>query len=413
MEVDEGRSTTITSTAEPIELKAGDDLVLQPLLTPGELVQGEWWQPAVTEPASSWTRNALFIFTILLPITAGIIYFGFLTGDQYVSEAHFIVRTSSHDEIGNLAALVQNQKLSRAADETYALTDFMTSRDALSLVSGDGLIQRLLNRPEAGPFERFPALFFLNTQEKLYRRFKQHVTATIDSESGISTLTVNAFTPSDAQALATALLDGGERLINQLNMRAHEDALGYAEKNVGTARARLDECEDRLAKFRNANKIIAPDQEASASLKSITDLRGELAELKAKLRQSVALTPRSPALNALREQIRALQAEADSLTKNTAGNRGSLAGKLGEYESLALDRALAAKALESSTLVLDTAERDARQQQLYVETIVAPGRPDQALYPYRTLSILIVVVSAFVLRWFIDAVGRTILEHRA
>ncbi len=398
---------------EVLELKPIEEIVLEPLHSKGLLVDGEWWQPDPVEPVSFWRRNFLFFVTILLPITASIIYFGFLTGDQYVSEAHFLVRTSSHEEFGNLAALMQNQKLSRAADETYALTDYMTSRDAMNLVSRTGLLQRILSRPDAGPFERFPGPLIRNDEENLYRRFKDHVKTTIDGESGISELKVYAFTPADAEQLATALLAGGEQLINRLNTRAHDDALAYANKNVATAKTRLVEVENSLERFRNNNRIIAPDKEASLSLQSLTKMRSALAELQANLRQKMALTPRSPALASMREQIKASQAEIDRLNKGIAGDHGSMAGKLGEFEKLTLDRTLAAKGLEASTVMLESAERDARQQQLYIETIVAPGVPDQALYPYRLLFILISIVCAFTMRWFLSALGRTVLEHRA
>ncbi len=396
----------------PVETPVAE-IVLEPLLLKGDLVGNDWWQPAAPEPVGFWRRNGLFIAMILLPITAAVVYFGFLTGDQFVSETHFIVRTSAHDEIGNLAALVQTQKLSRAADETYALSDFMTSRDALALVTRNGLLQRLLDRPQAGPLERFPSRFFTNNEEHLYRRFLQHVTSSTESESGISTLTVTAYNPVDAQAVATTLLAGGEQLVNRLNIRAHQDALVYANNNVATARARLSEAESRLERFRDSNRIIAPDKEASLSLQGITGLRTQLAGLNAELKQKMAVTPRSPAIASLKEQIKALRAEIEAMSRGVAGDSGSLAGKLGGFEKLMLDRTLAAKAFEASTAMLESAQRDARQQQLYVETIVAPGLPDQALYPYRILSILVVVICAFALRWFVGTLGRIVMEHRA
>ena len=308
---------------------------------------------------------------------------------------------------------MQTQKLSRAADETYALSDFMTSRDALALATRGGLLQRLLSRPQAGPLERFPSRVFRNSEDWLYWRFRQHVTTSIDSESGISTLAVTAYDPNDAQALVTTLLAGGEQLANRLNTRAHDDALAYADRNVATARARLTEAEDRLGQFRDANRVVAPDKEASLGLKSLTEMRTQLAELTATLRQKTALTPRSPTLGPLREQVRALRGEIDAMSRDVAGDKASMAGKLGGYEKLVLDRTLAAKAFEASTVLLESAQHDARLQQLYVETIVAPSLPDEALYPYRILAILVVAAAAFALRWFIGALGRTVMEHRA
>ena len=64
-----------------------------------------------------------------VPVVLAILYFGFIASGQFVSEARFVVRTSSHNDVGNLASLMQNQKISRASDETFAVADYLKSRD--------------------------------------------------------------------------------------------------------------------------------------------------------------------------------------------------------------------------------------------------------------------------------------------
>ena len=75
---------------------------------------------------------ALQALTTQAVIAIAILYFGFIASDQFVSETRFMVRTASNGDSANLASFMQDQKITRATDETIAVSEFMTSRDALN-----------------------------------------------------------------------------------------------------------------------------------------------------------------------------------------------------------------------------------------------------------------------------------------
>lgn len=134
-------------------------LQLRPILSRGELVADEWWRNGShngDEPESFMRRYGVFIFCFVLPVLTSIVYFGFIASSQFVSEARFMVRTSSSAEAGNIAAFMQDQRISRASDETFAVKEYLTSRDAMQHVLEGGRLRSYLANPSADFWTRFP-----------------------------------------------------------------------------------------------------------------------------------------------------------------------------------------------------------------------------------------------------------------
>ena len=111
-----------------------------------------------------------------------------------------------------LSSLLQTAGVARAPDDTYAVQDYIVSRDALSeLIKSEGL-HDVFSRPEADPLSRFPLLFHGQTFEHFYDYFQKHVDVLLDTNTGVSTLTVRTFRADDSHRIATALLTSAERL---------------------------------------------------------------------------------------------------------------------------------------------------------------------------------------------------------
>lgn len=318
------------------------EIRLEPVASKGELAASDWWEPAETKRASLLRRHWMFIVLVGVPVALACLYFGLIASDQFVSEAQFIVRTAKGNDAGSLASLVQGQKLSRAADETYAVNEYVVSRDAVDLLVRDHDLRAILGRPQADIFNRFPNFYSRDNKEQLYRRFKWFVDTSIDSESGISTLTVKAFTPEDALNLAAALLRSGEGLINKLNARAHDDAMNNASQAVAEAKARVAGVETRLTKFRNDQNVIDPDKEAAAALGALSGMTMALAQIEASLSQQIATAPQSPMIAPMRQKVISFQQEIDKQRAKIAGSGKAMAAKLADFDKLMLDREIAA-----------------------------------------------------------------------
>jgi capsular polysaccharide transport system permease protein len=103
-----------------------------------------------------------------------------------------------------------------------------------------------------------------------------------------------------------------------------------------------------------------------------------------------------------------LQDAIDAETAKVAGGERSLSSKSADYESVELQREYADKRLEIALTSLQEARENAMKQQLYVEGIARPNRPDIAIEPKRARDVaatfLLCLVIWGVLSLFITAV---------
>lgn len=361
---------------------------------------------------SAWKRRPLFLAMVVAPSLLAAIYFGLIATPMYVSEASFVVRAASPVQPTSVNLVLQGVGLGQTETEAFAVHEYVMSRNAISeLVRTEGL-RAVLARPDADFIQRFPRIFERGRLEDLYRAYKRYVTVGHDATTGISTLRVKTFRAEDSRRVASALLDGGERLINQLNAQAERDAVADANSQVAESQQRLNTAQRNLTAFRNHERLIDPARASALSSEMISKLSAELATLRAERAGLAAAAPQSPQLPVLDDRIAAYAAQIAAEQARVAGEAGSLAPKIANYEELVQEREFASRALTSAVTSLEAARIESRRKRLYLERVVAPTAPDAAMEPRRLRAFFIVLVSALL------AYGATILviagfrEHR-
>lgn len=394
---------------EPIIVR---QIELRPLHTRGHLVSYE--DDAPEPEAKSFLReHMLFIVTVIIPVFFSAIYLFFIASDRYVSEARFIVRSSSSTPMDGIASLVSSQGLSRANDETFAVNEYITSRDAADLLVAKNNLSQIMARPEADIFNRFPNFYTRASREKLYKHFKDMVYVDIEGATGISTLQVTAFRPEDAKALTVALLKYAEELINRLNERSYQDALKYAGIIVDQTKSDFLTIEAKLSKWRNDSGTVDPGKESIAGLESIGKMTVELSKLEGSIAETIAMTPSNPNLPALKEKAVSYRREIDKLKRLIVGGENSMSSKLQVYEQFMLEREIAGRALAAAELNRLKARQEADRQHLYLQTIVEPNLPDQYTYPRRLLYLLGMMGLCGIIYLIARSLSEIAMEHSA
>ena len=373
---------------------------------------------APTFPQATSARTSLlkrlplgFTIVVVVPTLLASIYYLGIASPRYVSEARFIVRAQSQQP-SSLGMALQGVGLAPVQTDSFAVHEYISSRDGLKDLSARLPVADILRRPEADSLSRYPRFWDSATSEGLYKGYKRFLTVGYNSTNGISVLRVEAFRPKDAQAMTEGLLLGGEQLVNRLNQRAENDALIEAQERYAEARERLSETQRAMATFRNREGFINPTITATESSRLIGGLAATLADLKAQRSQLVAEAPNSPQLPSIDGRIAAFERQIAAERSNVAGTDASLAPKVGAYEALALDQELADRELSTAAINLSTARRDAGRQKLYLERISNPSLPDEAAEPRRWKNVfvwLICSLLAYGIGWLIWAGVR---EHR-
>ncbi|AUI66418.1 MULTISPECIES: capsule biosynthesis protein [Glaesserella] len=359
-----------------------------------------------------WFAKPLLWLTVILPTTASIVYFGGFASDIYISESSFVVRSpKNQSSLTGFGALLQSTGFSRSQDDAYTVQEYMRSLTALEQLQQTIPVKSFYDS-KGDIFSRFNGLGLNDSQEAFFRYFKDHLSINLDSVSGISTLKVRAFDAAEGQLINQKLLDMGEELINRLNERARKDTLSYATQAVQEAEKNVNDTAEALTKYRVKNKIFDLPAQSGVQLSLISSLKSELIRVETQLAQLLSITPDNPQVAALEMRQKSLRKEIDQQSKSLSGSNNSITTQTAEYQRLVLANELAQQQLTAAMTSLQNTRGEADRQQLYLEVIDKPSKPDWALEPYRLYNILATFIIGLMLYGVLGLLIASIREHK-
>ncbi len=361
-----------------------------------------------------WDRRA-FLGIVVIPVLLVGFYYYVIASDQYVSEAHFIVRqsqdsTPSVSGLGMLAAFTGGGE--RSSPEAMSVADYLTSHDVVTALNKNGGLVGRYRRPNVDPLSGLSTP--TPAPEKLLRYFLGMTKVELNSTTGITTVQARAFTPEDAYAIATGLMNLGDKRVNSLNDQVYRDAIASARRQLVTAEQLLKQAQNDISRFRAVNRDIDPTGTGVAQTQLVTTLTGALTSARAQLQnmgQSVSRS--SPQYIALSRQVRAMEAQLAQQQARLAGSGRTIASQVADYNTLELRQEFAAKRYSASAAAVDAAESQAVKKQLYLVRVVNPNVPVKPLYPQRARilgTVLLALLLVYGIGWLLVAGVR---EHAA
>lgn len=358
-------------------------------------------------------KNIWFSVFVILPTMLAAFYYGLVASDQYVSESQFTVKSPNRQapQVSSLASLFSASGISSGQEQANEVISYIESRNALQDLQHSVDVRAIYANPSADLLSRYPAPWRSHRFENLYRYYHGMVDAHADSETGLVSLSVRAYTAADAHRINALLLDYSEALVNRLNEKAKANAISEAERRVAGAELRVRNARLALASYRNDEGLLDPGKQAAGVLDVSNRLIAERSDLQSQLNDMMRHAPQNPSISALQGRIAAIGREIDVQNGRAVGTTTGIASKLGSYEKLALEQEFAAQTLTAANASLELARSDAQRQQFYLERVVEPNTPDLALLPHRLLKILTVaatVLCLYFIGWML-VVG--ILEH--
>lgn len=359
-----------------------------------------------------WFTKPLLWLTVIIPTAASTVYFGSIASDVYISESSFVVRSpKNQSSLTGFGALLQSTGFSRSQDDAYTVQEYMRSLTALEQLQQTIPVKSFYDS-KGDIFSRFNGFGLNDSQEAFFRYFKDHLSIDLDAVSGISTLKVRAFDAAEGQLVNQKLLDMGEELINRLNERARKDTLEYATQAVQEAEKNVSDTADALTKYRIKNKIFDLPAQSGVQLSLISSLKSELIRVETQLAQLLSITPENPQVEALEMRQKSLRKEIEQQSKSLSGSNNSIATQTAEYQRLVLANELAQQQLTAAMTSLQNTRGEADRQQLYLEVIDKPSKPDWALEPYRLYNILATFIIGLMLYGVLGLLVASIREHK-
>ena len=361
-----------------------------------------------------WVSSAsmLFWLCVAAPTSLSMLYFGLLASDVYVSESRFVVRSPKKPAASGLGVLLQSTGFANASDEVRAAQGYIQSRDGLRALEVDGLARRAWYNDGIFLLDRFDPLGFDNSFEELFLYYDKKVSAEFDSETGITTLTVRAFSPRSAEVINRRLLESAEALVNQLNDRSQGDLVRYAEREVAEAQGKARSAGLALASYRNRSGVIDPERQATVQLQMISKLQDELIGARLQLVQLATAADQNPQIPLLKVRISGLQRAINEQMGAVAGSGSSLSAAVTQYQRLQLEREFADRQLAAALAAKQEALNEARRQRAYVERIAQPSLPDTAMEPRRIRGMLATVLIGLVVWGVLSMLLAGVREHK-
>ena len=356
--------------------------------------------------------NKLFIFTVVIPVLLSITYFGLIASDVYIAESQFVIRSPQNKNSSGLGALLSQSGFSRSLEDSYIVQNYILSSDALRYLDDKLHLNEHYGSTAVDRIGRFGGLDFDSSFEALLAYYKSHIFVAIDSSSSVSTLTVRAFSAEQAYEINKALLSKSEELINRLNQRAQQDILRFAMAEVSNAEVKAKKTALELLAYRQKKKVFDPIQQTKLELQRTSKLQDELIATNDRVHQMELLTPKNPQLPVLKQRINALNNDLISQSASVVGKNSSLSSKTLDYERLKLADIFAQKQLTAAFASLEQARIEAERQQVYLEHIEHPIKPESATGLHRIRAIFATLLFCCVLWGVLSMLFAGVKEHQ-
>ncbi len=354
------------------------------------------------EPSKSgWTKALMaYLAFVVLPTFVFLTYTAAIESPGYISETRLTVQSAPKRRASLMDASGTNSVLSKlvgavASDterDAYIVLNYIKSATMLNDLGGRPTLERFYSKPEIDYLSRLPRG---EPMEELLIYWRNHVSANVDTVSGLLTIKITAYSPQDALELTKSINELSEKLINNISLRVREDALAKAKIEVTRAGDDLAVRRAALLAFRNANELIDP----VARAKSLGETMATLTLEKVDAETTLSVLTRSnitdsPSLGVLKSKIASLNQQIDGLKSQLTASAGdgTVSSQLAGYEALKLQEEFATKIYVIDQDAYLRAQQELQRQQLYLITVVQPTRAEEATYPKIFHSTILVAV---------------------
>lgn len=346
-----------------------------------------------------------FLAVVVLPTVLFFLYSGLWQSARYVAETRVTVRAArdhkkdaggAGGDVSSMIAKMASGGVSSGAQDAYMVLNYVKSRAIVVDLGGQAYFERNFAGPGVDFFSRLPRNSNL---EDLWKYWLAHLSASVDTVSGILTVRVDAFRPKDALDVSKDVVRLSEELVNKITLRNRGDAVSRAELEVNLSGQRLAEAREKVLQFRNANFLIDPGSRAASLGEMIGKLTLERIDIVNALSTfSSSLSSDAPSQRLQRTRLAAIDQQIADLKRKLTDSSATdtVSAQIASYERLKLDEQFAAQIYTIAQNAYLKTRQDLEKQQLYLVTIVTPTLPESATYPKIAANTILLFSGLFV-----------------
>ena len=338
-----------------------------------------------------WGLITSFLFLAVIPFVATVAYLYTVAEDQYHSIAGFTVRSQEQGGANELLGGLADFAGASTASDSDILYEFIQSQEMVQSVNED--VDLRAHYSQYWPNDWVFSIWNDATQEDLIWYWNRMVGISYDSSTGLIEVQVKAFDSQMAQTISREIVEISQERINELNLQAREDAMGYAQDDLDEALERLKNAREAITEFRTRSQIVDPETDIQTRMGVMTSLQQQLASVLVEhdlLRGTSSendprLREAQQRIEVIRDRIATERRNFASSSTETGGVSQDYPSLIAEFERLTVDRQYAEQAYTAALTALETARDEANRQSRYLATYIKPTLAQASEYPQRLI----------------------------
>lgn len=372
--------------------------------------------PPVRRPGAGGGLWLSFCCAVLLPCLLSAAYLFFVAQDRFASKAGFTIRQEDSVQGADLLGGMSQILGTGGAGHADLLFEYLRSQDlVLRLEDQLGLRAHFAQHWPHDPVQSLPPE---GSIDQLVRFWARALRVSFDRNTGLILLEARANDPAYAQAVAQAVVEESERMVNRLNAQARRDRLVNAQADLETAELQLRAAREALAEFRALTQIVDPDADIQGRMGVLNNLQQQLAQALVEHDLLAMITDeRDPRMrqavrriDVVRERIS--EERLNFTTQDLTVAQTDYPRVIARYESLRADQELAARRYEAAMRAWDLAQSSAERQNLYLALFIPPTLAEEAGHPRRPLVLGLTALFSLLI-WAMGVLAWQSLRDRA
>jgi capsular polysaccharide transport system permease protein len=322
------------------------------------------------------TLRRLGLF-ILLPTVLVFLYTFFLATPRYVSTVQLTYQLYQPQQTLSTGGLLTNMFSSQGGTVDYGVLTYEYIRSGEMLAKLDAKLH-LRDYYSSNKIDWPSRLSRGASDETFLEYYNQRIVSVTQELGGYLTVDVTAFDGDYAEAVAKAVVQATDEMIDRMAERARNDEVRFAEEELSRQQEREKRALSAVTLFQNSHGLLSPQSSATQLQQIAGGLETSLATARAQLLDAQAhLSPVAPQIDQLKSKIKALEEQILAQQHRLANSNDATPYSkiLEEYTLLQLEEQFASSAVQSAQQGLAVARADAARKQNYMVDFVAPGHP--------------------------------------
>lgn len=343
-------------------------------------------------------------------------YWLLIASDRYVSIAHVVIQRTdsavgSMPDISDFGALLSGGGGSGQVEQLM-LRDHLLSVDMMIKLDQALSLRKHYSDPAHDILSRMWAEDI--ELELFHQYYLSRVEIEFNDKAGVLVIRAQAFDPEKAHAIASMLVDEGERYMNRLVHRLAEEQVRFLEKQVSDRAEAVTKARQAIARFQNEKGLVSPQDTLSSRAALINQLEGKLLELRAKRKALTGyLAPTAAAVVEVDLQIDALQEQVLKERKSLASNEtDSLNEVVERYQLLQMQAEFVQDVYRAALASLEAGRVEATRILKKMSVLQQPTRPQYPLEPRRLYNSLVFFLVSMLVVGVLQLILSIIKDHR-